>query len=80
MRVEKFAHDFNIPFVEEPFSLDDISEAGELFLSSSTSEIMPVVKVDGKIIGDGKPGEIAKQLQEAYELDAGIKSKSESTR
>src|SRR5699024_8842456 len=40
MRVEKFAEDLNIPFIEEAFTLDDIKEADELFLSSSTSEVL----------------------------------------
>ncbi|WP_164669658.1 D-amino-acid transaminase [Virgibacillus doumboii] len=80
MRVEKFAGDLNIPFVEEPFSTDDIKDADELFLSSSTSEIMPVVKVDGSIINNGNPGKITRQLQEAYESDAKIVNNSVSAR
>src|SRR5699024_7147647 len=70
MRVKKFTADLNIPFIEEGFNLEDIPAADELFLSSTTSEIMPIIQVDGKQIGDGKPGKISKQLQEAYEKDA----------
>jgi D-alanine transaminase len=72
MRVEDFAKDLNIPFKEEAFKVEDIQTADELFLTSSTSEIMPVVKVDNKQIMDGKPGKITKQLQAAYEKDANI--------
>ena len=52
--------------------MEEISLADELFLSSSTSEITPIVKVDNLDIADGKPGKITRQLQEAYETDAKI--------
>ncbi|MFD2042848.1 D-amino-acid transaminase [Ornithinibacillus salinisoli] len=72
LRIEQFARDLNIPFIEEPFTIDDISTADELFLSSSTSEIMPIIHVDGEQIRDGKPQIITRQLQKAYEQDARI--------
>lgn len=72
MRVENFAKLLEIPFIEEPFHLSDISLADELFLSSSTSEIMPVVSVNNNKIIDGRPGEITKLLQQAYEKDGNI--------
>lgn len=74
MRVEKFANDLNIPFIEEGFSVEDIAMADEIFLSSSTSEVMPVIKVDNKAINDGKPGTITRKLQDAYIADANITS------
>lgn len=72
MRVEQFAEDLNIPFVEEGFTLEDIPTADEMFLTSSTSEVMPVIKVDGNLVADGKPGPITRKLQKAYEEDANI--------
>ncbi|MBP1947398.1 D-amino-acid transaminase [Virgibacillus litoralis] len=72
MRIEKFARDFDIPLIEEPFSISDIATADELFLSSSTSEVLPIVKVDNDTISNGRPGKITKRLQEAYELDANL--------
>lgn len=74
MRVEQFAKDLKIPFIEKPFTLDDIIEADEIFLSSSTSEVMPVVSVDGKQVANGKPGPLTIKLQRAYENDANIMS------
>ncbi|HUF11979.1 MAG TPA: D-amino-acid transaminase [Longimicrobiales bacterium] len=41
-------------------------EADELFLSGTTTEIMPVVRVDGLEIGNGRPGPIATRLQQLY--------------
>ncbi|GAB3798690.1 D-amino-acid transaminase [Virgibacillus kimchii] len=72
MRVEDFSKELNIPFKEEAFQVEDIQLADELFLTSSTSEIMPIVKVDNTEIKDGKPGTITRQLQEAFEKDANI--------
>ncbi|WP_087973405.1 D-amino-acid transaminase [Oceanobacillus rekensis] len=72
MAIERFTKEMNIPFIEEAFSVEDISLADEMFLSSSTSEITPVVKVDNTQIADGEPGPITINLQQAYERDANI--------
>lgn len=72
MRVEDFSKKLHIPFIEEGFTLEDIKKADELFLTSSTTEITPIIKVDGNLINDGKPGLITRQLQQAYEQDARI--------
>lgn len=55
-----------IEYSEQFFSLDDLFDADEVFLTGTTTEIMPVVKVDGKIIGDGVPGRLTKLLQKYY--------------
>lgn len=72
MRIEQFTKDLKISFIEKGFTLEDIIEADELFLTSSTTEITPIVKVDGRLVDNGKPGAITRQLQEAYEQDAEI--------
>jgi D-alanine transaminase len=38
----------------------------ELFLTATTSELLPSVRVDDQRIGDGKPGPIVRRLQAAY--------------
>ncbi|MFD2630243.1 D-amino-acid transaminase [Oceanobacillus kapialis] len=72
MRVEKFANELGVPFIEQSFSVEDIADADEMLLSSSTSEVMPIISVDNVKIADGKPGNITKQLQQAYMEDANI--------
>ncbi|CDQ21164.1 D-alanine transaminase [Halobacillus karajensis] len=72
MRVEAFCKEENIEFIEEAFRIEDLPNAEELFLSSSTSEVMPLLKVDGQKIGDGRPGPITRKLQQCYEKDANI--------
>ena len=50
---------------EGVFPLDHVAAASEAFTSSSIREVMPVVELDGKAIGDGAPGPAARELQEA---------------
>ncbi|QST00640.1 D-amino-acid transaminase [Pontibacillus sp. ALD_SL1] len=72
MRVEALTTQLGFPFIQAAFSLEDIAEADELFITSSTAEIMPVVKVDHIQVGTGNPGPVTQQLQQAYEKDAKI--------
>ncbi|PKR84350.1 D-amino-acid transaminase [Heyndrickxia camelliae] len=55
-----------IPVKEEAFTVDDLVNADEVFISSTTSEIMPIVQLDGNKIGHGIPGEWTKQLQQYF--------------
>ena len=50
---------------EGVFPLDHVAAANEAFTSSSIREVMPVVELDSKAIGDGAPGPAARKLQEA---------------
>ncbi len=43
---------------EIDFTLDDLNEATEAFITSSTKNILPILAIDGKTIGDGKPGKL----------------------
>lgn len=55
------------PVSEKVFTRHDVFTADECFLSGTAAELVPVVKVDGRIIGeDGKPGEISKALIKEY--------------
>jgi len=55
-----------IRFTETPLELQQLREAAEAFLTGSIMEIMPLTSFAGKAIGSGQPGEITKQLQQAY--------------
>jgi D-alanine transaminase len=56
-----------IPVQEHVLRRDDLGEVSELFLTGTTSEVMPVVQVDNRSIGDGRPGPITRRLQDAYQ-------------
>jgi D-alanine transaminase len=52
-----------ISVVEESFTIEELSQADEIFLTGTTVEVMPVVELAGKSIGDGKPGPLTRKLQ-----------------
>ncbi len=55
---------------ERPIGQAEILEAEECFLTSSNKRIMPVAQIDGRPIGDGRPGPVTRHLMEAFELYA----------
>jgi len=65
-RIIDLAKKNGINVVEKDFGLDEVFKAREAFLSSSTLAIRPVVKLDGKEIGDGKAGKVSKKLSKLY--------------
>lgn len=44
----------------------DLYEADECFITNTTIEVLPVVSVDGRMVGDGRPGPVTKALMQAY--------------
>jgi len=52
--------EFNIR--EEEITLKDLENVKEAFVSSTTKNVLPVLKIDGKTIGNGKPGEITRRI------------------
>ena len=65
--VMELANELKIPAVDaEMIRLDDLYKANEAFLTNSVIEIVPIVEVDGRSIGSGKPGEITQKLTAAY--------------
>lgn len=51
---------------EEPFTRHDVYTADEVFLTGTAAEVIAVVKVDGRQVGDGKPGPITETLLDAF--------------
>ena len=51
---------------EQPFTRYDVFTADEVFLTGTAAEMIPVVKVDGRVIGDGKPGTHTNRLLEGF--------------
>ncbi|RPD42931.1 aminotransferase class IV [Chitinophaga barathri] len=49
---------------EGNISLDDLRDIREAFIASTTKVVLPVLKIDGKAVGDGKPGEITRDIYE----------------
>lgn len=65
-RVFELATELGLEAVEQVIYLEDLHQLDELFLSGTTTEIMPVVRVDGREIVDGDPGPITQRLVDAF--------------
>jgi branched-chain amino acid aminotransferase len=64
--VLELARDSGIPASEPNLTRYDLFNADECFLTGTGAELIPVTKIDGRIIGTGKPGPITKQLVQNY--------------
>ena len=64
--VIRLAGELGIKTVEELFTRHDLYTSDECFLTGTAAELIPVIKVDGREIGDGNPGEIYKKLLVAF--------------
>jgi len=53
-------------FVERPFSLAEAQAAAEAFITGTTAWVTPVIAIDKKQVGDGKPGPLTRALQRLY--------------
>ncbi len=52
---------------ERTFTEADMRAADEVFLTGTTTAVLPVVRVDGQPVGDGRPGPVARALGESYD-------------
>jgi branched-subunit amino acid aminotransferase/4-amino-4-deoxychorismate lyase len=53
--------------IETPLERGDLWRAQEAFLSNSLIGLRPLVEVDGKALGEGRPGPVTERLRKAYE-------------
>ena len=60
--IMQLAGEAGIPVSEKPLHKDELAGLEEAFLSSTTLNVLPVTAIDGKAVGDGKPGEISRKL------------------
>ncbi len=66
----EIAPKYGIQVEQRPFTVAEAYEADEAFLSSATTIIYPIVEIDGRKIGEGKPGKVARKLRELYLQEA----------
>jgi branched-chain amino acid aminotransferase len=64
--VIELSRNMGLKVEERIFNRYEVFVADECFLTGTAAEIIPVVKVDGRIIGDGTPGDITKKLTGAF--------------
>lgn len=60
-------HESGFECMETKIAEKELKEADEIWITSSTMGVVPVVKLDGEIVGKGKPGEVWEQVNRLYE-------------
>lgn len=60
------ASEEGLRLAERPFSLEEARRAREAFLTSSSTFVLPITRIDGAPVGDGRPGPIAAKLRALY--------------
>jgi branched-subunit amino acid aminotransferase/4-amino-4-deoxychorismate lyase len=66
--VVEIAHELGLPVSETPIFVHEVPRLQELFLTGTTSDVMPVVSLDDRTIGNGAPGPMTMQLYRALAL------------
>lgn len=66
INVIRIAKELGIAVEERPFTLDELYHGSEAFMTSANTNILPVVKVNDTVIGDGKVGSVTTRLLDAY--------------
>ena len=67
----QLCREHGIPCDERPILLEELEVADELFLVGTTTEILPIIQVDGRKVRDGRPGPVALRLAELFRARTG---------
>ncbi|WP_342540996.1 D-amino-acid transaminase [Heyndrickxia sp. FSL K6-6286] len=65
----KLCKENGIEYKEQIFTVNDLKQADEVFISSTTSEVMPIVQINELQINSGTPGKITKKLQNLFKRE-----------
>jgi D-alanine transaminase len=65
--VLELAEAVSMPHQVRPISETELRQASEIWLTSSTKEVMPVTKLDGQSVGNGQPGPLFRQMHADYQ-------------
>jgi len=71
--VLRFAKEAQMQVEERNFTIEEAQAADEAFVTSASAFVMPVVEIDGTVLGDGSPGSVATRLREIY-LEESLKT------
>lgn len=67
MAILNILKETGIPYEEKNFSEKELLGADEVFITSTTSEVLPVVSINGLPVGSGKPGELTKWIYKEFQ-------------
>ncbi|OYW99900.1 MAG: D-amino acid aminotransferase, partial [Caulobacter vibrioides] len=60
------AEELQMPVIEQPFTVAEAQAASEAFITAASTFVMPIVTIDGKTVGSGRPGPVATRLRSLY--------------
>ena len=64
--VIKIAKDLDVDIAERDITRSELTTSDEIFLTGTAAEITPIISMDSKKIGNGKPGDITRKMMEEY--------------
>jgi branched-chain amino acid aminotransferase len=64
--VIQIARDAGIPVEIRPMKESDLASADEIFFSGTAVEVTPIKEIDGRVVGEGKPGPVTKKIQSIF--------------
>jgi D-alanine transaminase len=59
-----------LPLAERPFSVEEAYQAREAFMTAASAFVLPIIEIDGRPIGTGAPGPVARAFREHYIAEA----------
>lgn len=68
-RILALAERENIELRESTLKREQLKDADEVFMASSVREVLPVIRVDDRAVGDGSPGAMTRRIQNRYRRD-----------
>ncbi len=64
--VIELADKLQIPLKETPVREEELYDLDELFFTGTTTDIQPIIEINGRRLADGKPGQVVKKIRKAY--------------
>lgn len=64
--VLELARDLGLPVDERPIQIEEMASADEAFFTGTTTEVRPTVRIDGRPVGEGRVGPVARRLMDAF--------------
>ncbi len=64
--VIELADKLQIPLKETPIREEELYDLDELFFTGTTTDIQPIIEINGRRLADGKPGQVVKKIRKAY--------------
>ena len=64
--VLRMAEEQGVPVREAAITTAELARVEELFVTGTTTDVLPIVRLDGRTVGDGRPGRVTRALQAAY--------------